>query len=100
MDKDTAITLFMTFERQTFEFANHEATGEAWYDENTPPTERLPTFDVRLDAQITNEHERDYRLRVVIGQLPPRVEALAEIARLAGDADVTVAVQNHGIELA
>lgn len=101
MEKDTAIALFTHFESATFAFENDNADSDDWVDDNTPPTEHLPTYSVRFDAGINRKDERDYRLRILVGTLAPSmVDAIAAVMERAKEADVGVEIQNNGIELA
>lgn len=100
MTKETAIALFAHLESATFPMENMGAPEDQWADENTPPTDDWPTYDVRFDARITRDEEREYRLRVVVGTLvPSAADAVAAVMERAKDAGVEVVIQNSGIEL-
>jgi hypothetical protein len=102
MTKETALALFEKLVAEDFPHQNDMAPAEDWRDENTPPTEDLAMFAVRLDAPLDKTDTRPedgYRVRVRINPIVRGALALDALSHLADDALAECTIQNDGVEM-
>lgn len=102
MNKKTAMKLYAELEAEGVEYKADNADPDEWIDENTPPTKTHPRYSLRLDAGLDADEERVYRIRLTLhpwladNEVALAIEWVATQARLA---EVSVQIQNNGIEL-